>query len=159
MTAKRIHWPKLLGSIVGILLLGSLAGIANSGNITTWYTALQKPPFTPPGWVFAPAWTLLYTLMGVSLYLVLQSAGSQLRTKALAVFMVQLALNLAWSFIFFYFRQPALAFLEILLLLGFSIWMILLFYRVNPIAAWLQIPYIVWVTFAVVLNGTIVYLN
>ena len=159
MTTKRIQWFKLIAAILGIVLLGSLAGVANSGNIETWYAELQKPPFNPPDWVFAPVWTILYGLMGVSLYLVIQARNSLLRTRALVLFTIQLILNLSWSFIFFHFRQPGLAFLEILVLLGVTIWMIKLFRQVRPLAAWLQIPYLIWIIFAALLNGSIYYLN
>lgn len=158
-TYSRIHWPKMLVTVLGIVLLGSLAGVANSGNISTWYAGLEKPPFNPPDWLFAPVWTLLYSLMGASLYLVMNTLTSLLRTKALALFTAQLILNLSWSFIFFHFRQPGLAFLEILVLLGITFWMIVIFRRVRPLAAWLQIPYLFWLTFAALLNGSIFYLN
>lgn len=158
MHAKQ-NWFLLIICIVGFVAAGSLAGIANSGNINTWYAGLNKPPYNPPDAIFAPVWTLLYGLMGVSLYRVLRTEASGLKRKALQVFTLQFLLNLAWSFIFFHFRNPGLALIEIILLLVCIIWMIRIFSRIDRPAAWLQAPYLAWVSFATVLNVSIWILN
>ncbi len=120
---------------------------------------LNKPVFSPPNWIFGPMWSLLYILMGVGLYLIWESEKGGLRTRALKVFFIQLAFNFAWSFIFFEFRLIGVAFFEIILVWISVLAMILTFYPVNKKAALLQIPYILWVTFASALNGAIWILN
>jgi|LFIK01.1.fsa_nt_gi translocator protein len=157
---KRIpDWFKLTVCIVLVVSLGSLAGIANSGNISGWYAELNKPIFNPPNWLFGPVWTLLYALMGISLYRILQTAQSRTRSRALGVFWTQLILNLSWSFIFFHFRRPDLAFIDILLLIAAVVWMIRLFLSLDRTAGLIQLPYLLWILFAAVLNGSIWYLN
>lgn len=150
---------KLMICLAIPLLVGSIAGLATTPNIKEWYQYLQKPVFSPPNWIFGPVWTLLYILMGVGLYLIWESEKSDLRSKAIKIFSVQLALNFAWSFIFFEFRLTGVAFFEILLVWIAVLGMIISFYRVNKLAALLQIPYILWVTFASALNGAVWYLN
>jgi translocator protein len=150
---------KLIVSLILPLGLGSLAGIFTSRAIPTWYEMLNKPSFSPPNWVFGPVWTALYFLMGFSLFLVWKENASDKRNKAIAVFMLQLILNFCWSFIFFYFHRLGLALVEILLLWISIFTMILLFYRIRPLAAYINIPYILWVTFATILNGAYYFLN
>ncbi len=150
---------KLLLAIALPLLVGSVAGLATTPNIKDWYQFLEKPFFSPPNWLFGPMWTLLYILMGIGFYFILQSETGQLRKRALNAFYIQLALNFAWSFIFFEFRLIGLAFFEILLVWLAVAWMIHTFYLVNKKAALMQIPYILWVTFASVLNGAVWVLN
>ncbi|AGA77767.1 tryptophan-rich sensory protein [Echinicola vietnamensis DSM 17526] len=158
-SGKKINWLHLLGFMFGVMVIGSLAGIANAGNITTWYATLEKPPFNPPNSLFGPVWTVLYALMGVGIYLVWKSPDSPQRKKAIQVFIVQLVLNFCWSFIFFYFHLIGWAAIEIVLLLGMIIWMILIFRRVDKLAAYLQLPYLLWVSFATLLNVSIWWLN
>ncbi|MCK9220150.1 MAG: tryptophan-rich sensory protein [Bacteroidales bacterium] len=141
------------------LVVGSISGIATVENVTTWYITLNKPIFNPPGYLFGPVWTLLYILMGISLFLIWTSVSGPLRTQALWVFGVQLILNFAWSFIFFHFHQPGWAFAEIILIWTSIILMILAFYRISKTAACLQIPYLLWASFASILNGSIWILN
>ena len=124
-----------------------------------WYRALEKPPFNPPSWVFAPVWTLLYLLMGVSFYLVVQAAPSQWRKPALIIFAVQLILNFCWSFLFFRFHMLGVAAAEIVVLLVAIILMIIFFYKVDHTAAYLQLPYLLWVSFATLLSVSIYWLN
>ncbi|WP_186755812.1 TspO/MBR family protein [Echinicola salinicaeni] len=156
---NKINWLKLLICVLGIVLLGSISGLANIGNIQTWYAGLEKPSFNPPNSVFGPVWTALYALMGVSLYLIWQSPKTAQRTKSLKIFFVQLVLNFCWSFIFFYFHLPGFAAIEILILWGMILWMILSFHKINHWAAYIQIPYLLWVSFASVLNISIWWLN
>ena len=141
------------------LIAGSISGIATSGNINTWYAALVKPVFNPPGFLFGPVWTALYIMMGISLFLIWRSPPGDARSYALFIFGIQLALNFAWSFIFFHFKQTGWAFFEIIFVWISVLAMIIIFRRINKTAAFLQIPYLLWVTFASVLNGAIWWLN
>jgi tryptophan-rich sensory protein len=141
------------------LIIGSLSGLANAGSLNDWYVQLKKPSFNPPGYLFGPVWTVLYLAMGISLYLIWKSPAGELRNYALIVFGVQMALNFAWSFIFFYFRKPGWALIDIVVLWVFILVMILIFYRINKTSALIQIPYLLWVSFASVLNAAIWTLN
>lgn len=141
------------------LIIGSISGIATSGNINNWYATLNKPAFNPPDYLFGPVWTLLYILMGISLFMIWRSPHGDARNYALAIFGVQLVLNFAWSFIFFHFKQTGWAFFEIILVWISILAMILIFYRISKNASILQIPYFLWVSFASVLNGFIWWLN
>ncbi|MBC7912683.1 MAG: tryptophan-rich sensory protein [Pyrinomonadaceae bacterium] len=141
------------------LMVGGIAGYATSASIGSWYSTLHKPFFNPPNWLFGPVWTCLYILMGISLYIIWKSPATATRTKALRVFLIQLTLNFAWSFIFFYFHETGWALIEIVMMWVSILIMILTFYRINKIAAYLQVPYLLWVSFATVLNASIWYLN
>lgn len=142
------------------LAIGFIGSIFTSMGMSGWYTTLDKPPFNPPGWVFAPVWTALYTLMGIALYLVWRQGFHKRSVKiAVGVFSFQLLLNLAWSFIFFTMQQPTYALIEIIILWSAIIATIYAFKKVSPIAAYTLIPYILWVTLAIVLNASIVVLN
>ena len=141
------------------LIIGSLSGLANVGSINTWYAQLNKPSFNPPGYLFGPVWTVLYLLMGISLYLIWKSHDGKIWEYALIVFGVQMVLNFAWSFIFFYFRQPGWALADIVALWIFILIMIFVFYKINKVSALIQIPYLLWVSFATVLNASIWSLN
>ncbi len=156
---KMNKFLKILVAVSLPLLVGSIAGLATSPNIKSWYAYLQKPVFSPPNWIFGPMWSLLYILMGVGLYMIWESEKGELRTRALKFFFIQLAFNFAWSFIFFEFRLIGVAFFEILLVWISVAAMIYTFYPVNKKAALLQIPYILWVTFATLLNGAVWALN
>ena len=141
------------------LITGGIAGLVTSSNIESWHAYLEKPSFNPPNWLFGPVWTMLYILMGISLFMIWKEPDSAQRKSALRLFCVQLLLNFAWSFIFFYFHQTGFAFLEIIVLWIAILLMIISFYRLNRSAAFLQLPYLGWVTFAGVLNASIWYLN
>ncbi|MFN8115039.1 MAG: TspO/MBR family protein [Bacteroidia bacterium] len=120
---------------------------------------MNKPSFNPPNYLFGPVWTTLYILMGISLYMILQSDSNELRKKAVTIFSIQLFLNFCWSFIFFNFQSLGLAFVEIILMWISILTMIIIFYKINKTAALFQIPYLLWVSFASILNGSIWYLN
>ncbi|ULQ56903.1 tryptophan-rich sensory protein [Flavihumibacter rivuli] len=151
---------KLLLSVLVPLIVGATAGYFTSTSVKTWYTTLEKPWFNPPNWLFGPVWTSLYIMMGIACWLVWSSnAGQELKRKALLLFGVQLMANFLWSFIFFYFHQVGLAFMEIIILWLLILLCIFSFARVDKRAAWLMVPYISWVTFAAILNGTIWMLN
>jgi translocator protein len=141
------------------LVIGGLSGFATTGAIDTWYAQLNKPSFNPPNYLFGPVWTILYILMGISLFLVWKSPSGNERNMALTIFVIQMVLNFAWTFLFFYFHRPGLALIEIIILWIAILLMIIAFYRIDKIASLLQIPYILWVSFASVLNGAIWFLN
>ena len=141
------------------LIVGSVSGIATSGNITTWYATLNKPAFNPPNYLFGPVWTALYLIMGISLFMIWRSPPGDARNYALAIFVIQLVLNFGWSFIFFHFKQVGWAFFEIILVWISVLAMIIIFHRINKTAAFLQVPYLLWVSFASVLNGSVWWLN
>jgi benzodiazapine receptor len=124
-----------------------------------WYAALAKPSWTPPNWIFAPVWTLLYGLMGVSAYLVWRRAGFGRARPALGLFLVQLALNALWSYLFFGLHRPGLAFVEVVILWGAILATLILFRRVAVIASLLLLPYLLWVGFAACLNFALWRLN
>jgi tryptophan-rich sensory protein len=150
---------KLLLCIVAPLATGAVAGIVTSANINTWYGYLSKPSFNPPNYLFAPVWTTLYVLMGISFFLILQSPKSTLRSNAIRVFVVQWILNFCWSFLFFQFHALGLALVEILCMWLSILAMIYLFSKINKTAGYLQIPYLLWVSFASILNAAIYLLN
>lgn len=142
---------------LGVSYVGSLL---TTPSIPTWYAALQKPPFNPPNWIFAPVWLTLFVLMGLSAFMVWDKGLARKEVRiGLGLFAAQLALNLTWSGVFFALRSPLWAFVDIIalwiLILLTTIW----FFRVSRLAGMLMIPYILWVSFASVLNLAIVVLN
>jgi translocator protein len=141
------------------LFIGGVSGIATADAIPGWYQTLNKPFFNPPNWLFGPVWTTLYILMGVSLFQISSLPKSELRTKAIQIFILQLTLNFFWSFLFFYFHQPEIALLEIIGLWVCIAVMIHLFKKLKPVAGYLNIPYLLWVSFASILNGAYAWLN
>lgn len=150
-----IVWYKLIISIAVCLAVGFVAGFFTASSVNSWYSKLNKPSFNPPSYLFGPVWTLLYILMGISLYLVWNN-GSKI---AIIFFIIQLALNFAWSFLFFQLKNPLIAFIEIIILLIMIIVTTIKFYPISTTAAYLMIPYILWVTFASILNFSIYWLN
>ncbi|HEQ65378.1 MAG TPA: tryptophan-rich sensory protein, partial [bacterium] len=118
----------------------------------------NKPTFTPPNWLFAPAWTLLFLLMGIALYLISESK-SEHKNRSLVVFGIQLFLNFFWNVLFFGLKNPALALAEIVLLWFIILYNIYLFMKINKVAGWLMVPYLLWVAFATLLNYYIYMLN
>lgn len=150
---------RLLVSLAAPLAVGLLSGLATVRGVSEWYPALAKPAFTPPDWVFGPAWTVLYLLMGVAAWLVWRRADEAPVGVPLLLFGLQLVLNGLWSVLFFGMRSAAAAGVEILLLwlaIGLTI---RAFRRVSVAAAALLVPYWAWVTFAAVLNFTIWMMN
>jgi benzodiazapine receptor len=150
-----------LTAVVAVNALGAGAGIlAGSGGDSDWYRSLEKPPFNPPGWIFAPVWTMLYTMMGVSLSILWRARRDKpSATPAVQLFGVQLLLNLLWSFLFFRWESPRAALLEILVLNVAIVLTIWAAWRVSRTAAILLIPYFCWTLFATLLNGAIWNLN
>ena len=141
------------------LAIGGLSGFATASGINDWYVSLNKPSFNPPNYLFAPVWTCLYLLMGISLFIIWRSPIGQIRTNALIIFAIQILLNFLWSFLFFKFKMPGLALIEIAMIWISILVMIILFSRISKPAAYLQIPYLLWVSFATILNAAIWRLN
>jgi len=151
---------KLIICIVGCVALGSIGGIATASSIDTWYANVNKPSFNPPNWLFAPVWTTLFTLMGIALALVWhEGLENDLVKKGLTFFGIQFALNMLWSWLFFGFQQPLWAFVEIIVLWVFIFLTIQTFFKIKKISGWLMVPYILWVSFASILNFYIWQLN
>ena len=128
-------------------------------SVGTWYQTLTKPQFTPPDWLFAPVWTLLYIAIAVAGWRVWMARGRAGTRGAMAAYSAQLALNLAWSFVFFGYHMIGAAFAEILMLLAAIIFNTVLFWRIDRTAAWLLAPYAAWVAFASILNLALWRLN
>ncbi|MFJ5487411.1 TspO/MBR family protein [Hansschlegelia beijingensis] len=136
-----------------------LGSAATTPNIAPWYEGLRKPPFNPPNVAFPIVWTLLFAMMAIALWRVCVRGSGEALRGAVTAFGVQLALNVAWSFAFFAARSPLLGLLDILLLLPAIVWTIVCFRRIDGPAAALLYPYLAWVSFAAVLNGSILHLN
>jgi tryptophan-rich sensory protein len=150
---------KLIVSLVLTLLVGFGAGFATATSINSWYSELHKPFFNPPNWLFAPVWTILYILMGIAFYLVWKLPETAQRNIALFVFVLQLTVNGIWSLIFFHQHQIGWALFDIVILWAMIIITMYLFTPLSKLAAWLLYPYLLWVSFATVLNFSIWQLN
>lgn len=149
---------KFIVSVVGAELIGSIGVVFTSPNINTWYASLIKPGFNPPNWLFAPAWTILFFLMGWAFYLIWINKSKN-KSTAYWAFGIQFLLNIIWSAIFFGLKLPNIAFFEIVILWLAILWTIIEFYKVNKTAGYLLIPYILWVSFASTLNYYVWMLN
>lgn len=153
-----IGWSFIV--LVGWVLLTFCAPLAGAGSMPgDWYQSLRKPEWNPPSWVFGPVWTLLYLMMAVAAWLVWRKGGWQCRSRELGAYLMQLALNAAWTPLFFGLRRPGLALVEIVCLLVAVIWTACLFRRVSAAAGALMVPYGLWVSFATVLNATLWWMN
>lgn len=157
-----MHKVLKIGVLVATCLaVGYFSGIATQSGVMEWFPTLEKPFFNPPSWIFAPVWSFLYILMGIAGGLVWNRMDHEREAvrNALFLFAVQLALNGFWSLLFFGLRNPLLALIEIILLwlMIYETW--LKFRKIDKIAGMLFIPYIAWVSFAVVLNASIWWLN
>jgi len=150
---------KLIVSIAVPLLAGGVGAVVTTPAISTWYVTLNKPWFTPPGWLFGPVWTLLYILMGLALFLVWRSPKSRTRDIGIALFAVQLAVNVFWSFAFFGLENTLYGVLTIIPLWVLIAATIFQFYKVSKGAAFLMVPYILWVSIATALNTSVYLLN
>ena len=149
----------LVGFVAICLLFSSIGGAITATSVGTWYQALQKPPFNPPDWVFAPVWAMLYLLMAIAGWRVWRRVQFKLRWQALIVFAVQLGLNLAWSYLFFGLQRIDLAMIEIIILLFTIIANTILFWWIDRLAGMLFVPYVLWVMYAMLLNGSLWLLN
>ena len=150
----------LVGSVILCVLVGAAGSVFTVTGPGSWYDLLTKPSFNPPNWIFGPVWTTLYILMGISLYLILLEwkKGVDIRCAG-GLFAVQLFLNFIWSYMFFGLQSPTYAFIVIALLWVAILATILTFLRISRIAAYLLVPYILWVSFASILNYSIMILN
>ena len=152
----------LLGLVVFIalcLFVSGIGGAITATSVGTWYQALQKPPFNPPDWVFAPVWTTLYLLMAIAGWRVWRQVQPKVYGLAIMVFAAQLGLNLLWSFLFFGLQRIDLAMFEVVILLVFIIANTLLFWRIDRLAGALFVPDVLWVAFAIALNSSLWILN
>ena len=151
---------KLIASIIVVFIAGAIGNFFTLSEITTWYTTLTKPTWTPPNWVFGPVWTTLYILMGIALYLVWSSGLDRKDVKiAIVVFFVQLILNTLWSLVFFGMHSLFGGLVTIVILWIAILVNIILFYRISKPAGLLLVPYIIWVSIASYLTYSVYLLN
>jgi tryptophan-rich sensory protein len=154
-----MRWISLLFWFVLCFAGAGVGGTFTAAEIPGWYRTLVRPSIAPPNWVFGPMWTALYAMMAVAAWRAWIAPASSLRTAGLILFVVQLALNFAWSFIFFREHAIGLALVEVMVLWAAICATTLVFSRFVPEAAWLMAPYLAWVTFASILNGAFWQLN
>jgi benzodiazapine receptor len=151
---------KLIISIIACQCAGIIGSVFTIGAIPTWYATLHKPPFTPPNWLFGPAWFTLYLLMGIAAFLVWRkgTAGTQIRVS-LVIFLAQLIVNALWSIVFFGLKSPLGGVIVIVILWALILLTILRFFKISSAAGILLLPYILWVSFAAALNASVWLLN
>ncbi len=152
----------VIGLIISIIICfsaGGLGSLATSSSITGWYVEINKPTWNPPNWIFGPVWSTLFLMISVSAWLVWKSSGFEKAKLAFGVYAFHLLLNALWSIVFFGMQQMGWAFVEIVALWISIVATIVLFHRHSKLAAWLLIPYILWVSFASFLNYTIWQMN
>lgn len=155
-------YTRILVLVATCLVVGYFSSLVTQESVNTWFPTINKPSFNPPGWLFAPVWTALYIMMGIAGGLVWHEINSPRREevkKAMLFFAIQLALNALWSYLFFGLKNPLLALIEIVLL-----WLLIYetyakFGKINKISGYLFVPYLLWVSFASVLNASIWWLN
>lgn len=157
MTKNKIF--QLLFFLAITFLAAFIGSYFTTPNIESWYKTLNKPTFAPPNWLFAPVWTILYLLMAISAFLIYQQKDNPQTKYALKFYFFQLILNSFWSIIFFGLRSPQFAFFEIIILWIFIFLTLLKFYKIHKTAGLLLFPYLLWVSFASVLNLFIWLLN
>ena len=146
--------------VIACIVVGGVSGFFTAGEVDAWYSSLIKPVWNPPNWVFGPVWTILYALMGVAAFLVYREGFQRREVKiALGIFSVQLALNFFWSILFFSYKNLFASFVEIIILWVAILATIISFYRVSRPAALIMLPYLLWVSFASILNYSIWILN
>ena len=157
---KQLSFPKLFAAIALCEFAGAVGAIFTAPSIPIWYATLEKPLLSPPNWIFAPVWMVLYALMGIALWLVMEKdAPARAKKAAQRLFVFQLALNISWSLIFFGLHAVSAAFIELLSLWLAVLAVILAFHRISKSAAWWLTPYILWVSFALYLNLSIWLIN
>lgn len=154
---KTVRWKALIVSILLPIAIGIISSI--SGNAGEIFKQLAKPSFSPPGIAFPIVWTILYILMGISAYLVYTSRDKRKSKSALRIYLIQLLLNGFWTTLFFRFRLFLFSFLWLLMIIAFVLVMIIRFYKVNKWAAYIQIPYLLWLIFAAFLNYEMYLIN
>ena len=146
----------LIGICLGVSAVG---GWITRTSVNDWYQTLEKPLLNPPNWLFAPTWITLYIIMAVAAWRAWTRSRNHVRRRAMLAFAIQLALNLAWSFLFFGAKSPGLAAIEILALWIAVITSSITFWHIDHLAGWLMCPYLLWVSFAGYLNIAIFVLN
>lgn len=160
---KKINWIKLIIALILPQLAGLIGSLATAQAISTWYVSLNRLNFAPPNWLFAPVWILLFILMGIAFYLIwaktVKKEEKKLQDRAIRLFLIQLVFNTLWSIIFFGQQLLFLAFLEIIMLWILILLTILQFKKLNQLSAYLMIPYLLWVSFAGILNLAFALLN
>ena len=156
VSPKFKEFLKIIICIIICLAIGSIGAIFTVTGPNSWYTHLTKPSFNPPNFIFGPVWTTLYVLMGVSLYLAMKN---KVGIRAIKIFSIQLLLNLLWSVLFFGLHNILYAAIEVILLLIFILYTIKVFYDKSKVAAYLLVPYALWVSFAAILTWAIFLLN
>lgn len=157
--AKKINWKKLGLCVLGCELAVASGAVFTASSVNGWYVTLNKPFYNPPSWIFGPVWTILFALMGISFYLILEAKNDERRKRAISLFVYQFILNVLWSLLFFGLRQPWLAYLDIV-----GMWILIFltiksFLKLNKTAGWLLYPYLAWVSFASLLNLSVAFLN
>lgn len=158
-TPRMPDWLALAGLLLLVFLVAAAGSYFTLPKIPTWYAGLSKPAFAPPNWIFGPVWTVLYLLMAIAAWRIWLTPPATMRTEALVLFLIQLALNAAWSPIFFGLESPRGGLAILIVLFVALSWTAIAFLRQEPVAAALLIPYLAWVAFATVLNVSIVALN
>lgn len=153
------RWFDLFLLLAATFVVGAAGSMLTFPSVNTWYQGIERPSFTPPDWVFGPVWTSLYILMAAAAWLVFQTGRWRRVSRAMRLFFIQLVLNVLWSGLFFTLQQPALAFVEIVIL-----WLLIFetmraFWNLRPLAGILMVPYWLWVSYAAVLNFSIAWLN
>jgi len=151
---------KLVVSVVVCLAAGAIGSVFTRSSIPTWYATLVKPAFSPPNWLFAPVWTLLYILMGVAAFLVWRKGLENRKVRIeLIVFLIQLVLNVFWSVVFFGLESPFYGLMVISILWVAILVTAVMFFKISRVASVLLWPYLAWVSFAAILNSSIWLLN
>lgn len=154
-----MNYLKIIISLALPLAIGFIGSLFTSSSVNSWYLSINKPSFNPPNWIFAPVWTILFILIGISFYLVWQRNFGNNKKLLIGVFILNLLLNLIWSLLFFGLKNPFLAFIEIIILWLIILVNIIVFSKVSKLAGFLLIPYLLWVGFASALNYSIFILN
>jgi benzodiazapine receptor len=150
----------LVASLALVFAVATVGGLASASGLRHWYDGLEKAPWNPPGWVFGPAWTVFYVLMAVAAWLVARAGLEETSVRtALVLYVSQLALNLAWSLLFFAARSPGWALVDIVALDVLVAVTLVAFWRIEPVAGWLLLPYLAWIVFATSLNAWVVMRN
>lgn len=158
-TTLSIHW-KLAICIIICQATGIISGLLTNTLNNVWYDTIVKPTWNPPGYIFAPVWTILYLLMGISLWIIWKSNTIESQKKeACLLFAIQLFLNFWWTILFFKFHSPIAAFVEIIVMIALIALTMYRFSEISKTAAWLLFPYISWVCFAAILNYNLWKLN
>ena len=149
----------LLGFILLCFIVGSISSVLMQDSLTSWYPTLIKSPHNPPNEVFAPVWAILYTLMGIAIWLIWDEKHNPVFANAVLAFFVGLILNIGWTFSFFFLKNPILGFADVLMLDFAVLLAVIFFYKIKKLAGILLIPYLVWLLFATYLNAYIIWLN